>query len=222
MIFFMIHIIKSSILFVMLTVVGVASVASQTPPALELYGSVGYGRVLSGFQKDLAEDALDPTPDTVNPFEFRIGAAAYPVVPWLGVEAYYTARGRSSANSDQVSEALSLYEYTAVAGGVALRGSWPIEGGFGLATLSGGLRRSSPAIAGEFEDVLGFTTSDIDPGTGWYVSGRFGGTGGIFYGAMQIDYIADTGTVVSSGRTFDGNHFLFHFLVGLGLFGSDA
>lgn len=212
---------KYSIIVTIFAAYSIATVASQTPPALELYGSVGYGRVLDGFQLDLAEDTIAPTPDTVNPFELRVGAAVYPIVSWLGVEAHYTVLGRVGANADEVSDTLRLYDYTAIAGGMALRGSWPIKGGFGLVTLSGGIRRSSQAVADDFEELLGITASDIEEELGWYVSGRFGGTAGIFYGAMQIDYIADTGTIASSQEEFDGNYLMFHLLAGVGLFGSD-
>jgi|SRR5208283_550342 len=169
-------------------------------PSLEIYGAAGIGGLLSGYQKDLPDLILAPTPDNYGLVMGMFGMRVYVVEP-LGIEAFF-AFGNGNAEAKGY-DSLPLYHYTLYNGGLILRCNIMLGTNEALSLhAGGGASYGGLKIDKQFDDIAiaysgGYTFKSTKDGLGWY------GKAGLTFHIDRTWFLDLTGFYFSTKPSFD-------------------
>lgn len=175
----------------------------------EIYGSIGFGGLTSGFQNDLPNQTLSPTPDSLTALMPMLGVRTYLLGP-LGIEASFVIFGSTSANTNGY-DSLGMYSYSVANLGLILRAGFRTGRSSAIAVFAGGganysFLSLSSDYTSLFSGVIFYNVlSDIGyyakAGIAWYpFPGFFMDISGWYY---LINAKFDV-----SGKKLDGAYFL--------------
>ena len=182
----------------------------------EIWGSISFGALLSGYQLDLPSQTLSPAPQYCSAVLPMLGIRTYFAGP-LGIEASVGIAGTTTANFGQAYNSIGLYDYTMVNLGLIARYTFRLPRSGGALFFGAGANYSflslSSAYTSLFNGVSFYSVlSDIGgyarTGIAWYPSPGF------FLDATAWYYYINAHFDVS-GKTLDGSYLLFAFSLGL-------
>ena len=197
----------------------VPAAAFGSLPSTEIYGSVSFGGLLSGFQKDMPDQLLYPVPDSYSALTAIIGIRHF-FAGALGIEGSFGVMGTTSAMSSLVSEPLTVYDYHVATLGLIVR--YPVAldySSFLTVSAGGGATYSLLSLSTQFTspfEAAGFYFYGINPDFGWY------GKLGIGYYPMRNLFFDVTAyyTFLNaqfdvSGKQLEGTYFLIAVTLGV-------
>ncbi len=175
----------------------------------EIYGSIGFGGLTSGFQNDLPNQSLSPAPDSLTALMPMIGIRTYVIGP-IGIEASFVIFGSTSANSDGYTP-LGMYNYSVGNLGLILRAGFRSGGSSAIVAFAGGgANYSFLSLSSDYTSLFSGVSfysilSDIGyyakVGLAWY---PFPG----FFMDMSGWYYFINARFDVSGKKLDGTYFL--------------
>ncbi|HTP59897.1 MAG TPA: hypothetical protein VMM82_13330 [Spirochaetia bacterium] len=188
-------------------------------PSVELWGSVSFGALGSGLQKDFPDGTLSPKPDSYTAFLPMIGLRGYLIGP-VGLEASSGFFGTTRATADGY-QPLDLYNYFMINAGPVVRLGFRTGARSAVAILlGGGVNYSFPSYANDFKSVwasMGLSLADLTSDVGWYGKAGFAWYPfpGLFLDTTFWYYYMNAKN--TNGVTVDGTYYLFAFSIGFGI-----
>jgi hypothetical protein len=208
---------RMSIVAILMCVLSLTTLAAGP---VEIYGSLAFGGLLSGYQKDLPDMVLSPQPDSYSIFVPILGLR-YFFIEQAGIESFATIGGSTKAESSLISTPLALYNISLANAGLILRFRIePGRDGGGFAFLAGGGVNYplTDIISTDFNTLMwagGFSFRPVSPDLGWY------GKAGLAYYIGRhffLDFTAYYEYVNAHfdiGQKLDGSYMLFAFGIGV-------
>ncbi len=183
-------------------------------PSFEIWGSIAFGGLGSGFQKELGDTWLSPVPDSYSAFMPIVGLRGYLLGP-LGIEASVGIFGKTMASAEGY-ESLDSYDYTLANLGPVLRFAFRtgVSSAFAL-VLGGGVNYCFFSISNDFDPYGYFqdTVSDVGwygkAGLTWYLNRAVFLDGTFWYYYMNARF--------TGGHIMDGTYYLGAFSIGFGI-----
>jgi hypothetical protein len=187
-------------------------------PATEIWASISFGGLLSGFQKDLPDQTLSPTPDGYTAIVPFVGVRHY-FIDAAGIEASFVVLGSTTANSSQASNGLKMYDYQAVNLGLILRHAFRDPNGkVSLAIFAGGgANYSFLTLSSDYTSLFsGISFYKVVSDIGWYAKAGIASYqfSSFFLDATAYYYFINAKFDVS-GQKLDGGYFLVAFSIGV-------
>lgn len=183
-------------------------------PSFEIWGSIGFGGMGSGFQKELADSWLYPVPDSYSALLPIVGVRGYLLGP-VGIEGSVGFFGSTMANADGY-DSLTCYNYTLANLGPVLRFAFRTGGASAFAlVLGGGVNYAFFSISKDFDPYNDFqdTVSDMGwygkAGLTWYLNRALFVDATFWYYYMNAKF--------SGGHIMDGTYYLGAFSIGFGI-----
>ena len=135
-------------------------------PSTEIYGAVSFGRLLSGFQKDMVDASFTTAPDVYSALVPTIGMRHFFEGP-LGIEATVGIFGSTSAWWTPASDPLQIYTYSVITLGLILRQPIGLGDDSCLALFAGGGTTWS-FLELSTDYTQGYYFPGVTPYFGWY------------------------------------------------------
>ena len=178
--------------------------------ATEIWGSMSFGSLLSGFQLDMPRQTLAPAPDNCSAIMPMVGIRSYLVGP-IGLEAS-AGFGMTTANFSGGYSAIRMYDFTMVNLGLVGRYAFRLPGSrTGCAILAGaGADYSFLSLADAYTSLFsGFSFYKVLSDVGWYARTGISWypTPGFFLEADACYYYVNARFDVS-GKQLDGAYLL--------------
>jgi len=198
-------------------VFSIAARADESFRRTELWGSVSFGGLLSGFQLDMANQTLSPVPDSCSTFLPIIGIRSYVADP-LGIEASFGFSGITKANCAGY-EPLNVYDYSMSNLGLVFRYAFRLPGSRNGCAFSvgGGANYSFLSLSDAYTSLFsGFSFYNVLSDIGWYAKTSLAWypSPGFFLDATAWYYFINAKFDVS-GKQLDGYYILFAVFLGL-------
>jgi hypothetical protein len=182
----------------------------------EIWGSICFGSLEAGFQRDLPDQTLSPPPDGLTALLPMFGIRTYFAGP-LGGEVFAGIFGSTRTQLEGY-KSVTMYDFETINLGPILRFAFRVPGGSAVFSVfaGGGVTYSLLSLSSDYTSLFGgLTFYDVLPDFGWYAkAGVAWYPSSSFFADATAWYYTANAKFDVGGKELDGTYFFLAFSVG--------